>query len=472
MGDFISQEMIVEVTKRVLESLEQNSLSLNRQNGIFPTMGEAVQEAWVAQKRLVTLTLKKREELIQAMREAVISNARTISELAVRESGMGRVEDKIAKNILSAEKTPGTEDLITQAYSGDHGLTIMEQAPFGVIGAITPVTNPTATVINNSIGMLAAGNSVVFNPHPRGKMCSLKTIAILNEAIISRGGPPNVLTAVEEPTIETARQMMQHPKILLLTATGGPGVVRVVLSSGKRAIGAGAGNPPVVVDQTANLVKAAQSIIAGASFDNNLPCIAEKEIIAVDQIADPLLSCLRREGALVLDAKWIQPLTDLLFTRKEEEGRETYQVNTDYVGKDVSYIMKDAGMDIAQDIRLAVIEVGRDHPLFREEQLMPIIPLVRVKNVDEAIELAVEVENGNRHSAMMHSTDVNNMTRLARSIQTTLFVKNAPSYAGIGLGGEGCTTFTIAGPTGEGLTSARCFTRLRRCVLVDALSIL
>lgn len=472
---------VTEIVKRVLESMSEYSSRDGEQHGIFKSVDEAVDAAWIAQRRLMAMDIEKRKELVEVIRRTALDNNRLVSEMVVRESGMGRVDDKVFKNELAARKTPGVEDLVTEAYTGDHGITIIEQAPFGVIGAITPVTNPIATIINNCIGMLAAGNSVVFNPHPNARMSSLKMIETFNRSLAEAGAPPNLLNGIANPTIETASAIMKNRKVNLLVATGGPAVVRAVLSSGKKAIGAGAGNPPVVVDATADIPKAARDIIAGASFDNNLPCIAEKEIIVVDEVADRLIDCLKNEGAFILPREHTEQLTSTIFSMEDDIGttdrgpvsRSTpkWVLNKKLVGKDASFILEKAGIKVDGSPRLVVAPVGRDHPLVQEEQLMPIIPLVRVSGVDEAIDLAVEVEHGFRHTAIMHSKHVDNMTRYARSIQTTVFVKNAPSYAGIGAGGEGCTTFTIAGPTGEGLTSARSFTRRRRCVLVDALSI-
>lgn len=476
----LDQAKLTEIIRRVLAEANAPEAFALEENGIFSRVDEAVEAAWMAQKRLMALNVEKRREFVEALRRAAIANNRYISEMVVRESGMGRVEDKVIKNDLSARKTPGIEDLTTEAFSGDRGLTIVEQAPFGIIGAITPVTNPIATIINNSIGMLAAGNTVVFNPHPGARLASLKMIEVFNRALAGVGAPPHLLNGIADPSVETASAIMRHPKVSLLVATGGPAVVKAVLSSGKKAIGAGAGNPPVVVDGTADLPKAARDIIAGASFDNNLPCIAEKEIIVVDNAADSLIENLRREGALILPREEIDQLTPAIFARQDDfeppdhgpaGNRPKWLLNKKLVGKDAYTILEAAGIKVNGDPRLVVAPVGRDHPLVREEQLMPVIPLVRVPTVDEAIELALEVEHGCRHTAIMHSKNVDHMTRFARSIQTTVFVKNAPSFAGIGSGGEGFTTFTIAGPTGEGLTSARSFTRKRRCVLVDALSI-
>ena len=476
----VDQALIMKITSEIIAKMQNQTVQACQDSGIFTTVDEAVAAARIAYKELRILSLEKREELIKAMRAVAIENATMLAQMAVEESGMGRVEDKITKNRLVALKTPGTEDLRTEAWSGDCGLTLVEMGPYGVIGAITPTTNPAATVICNGIGMIAAGNAVFFSPHPTAKNTSLKTITLLNEAIVKAGGPLNLLTSVAEPSITAANAMMKHPGINLLVATGGPGVVKAVLSSGKKAIGAGAGNPPVIVDETADIEKAAQDIIAGCSFDNNLPCIAEKEVIAVGCIADQLITYMQKYGAYLISGSRIDQLLEVVMTATEEkmaEGctakpKKSYGINKEYVGRDAKYILSKLGIEVPDTIRVILCETPADHPFVIEELMMPILPVIQVKDIDAAIELAVKVEHGNRHTAMMHSKNVENMTKFAKAIETTIFVKNAPSYAGIGVGGEGFCTFTIAGPTGEGLTSPRSFTRQRRCVLVDSFSII
>lgn len=474
----VDQALIAKIAAKVLAQMKGDSPE--NTSGIFATVDEAVVASRVAYTELRTLSIEKRESLVKAMRQAAWENATLLAEMAVEESGMGRVADKIIKNQMVVQKTPGTEDLEAKAWSGDRGLTLIEMAPYGVIGAITPTTNPAATVICNGIGMIAAGNTVFFSPHPTAKNTSIKTIKLLNEAVVKAGGPANVLTSVAEPSIEAATAMMKHPGINMLVATGGPGVVKAVLSSGKKAIGAGAGNPPVIVDETANIEKAARDIVAGCSFDNNLPCIAEKEVIAVGAIGDALIAYMQKYGAYLISGTLIERLMDVVLTVTEDKKSEgcteklprAYGVNKDFVGKDAKYILNKIGVVVPDDIRVILCETGPDHPFVVEELMMPVLPVVQVKDIDEAIALAVKVENGNRHTAIMHSKNVENMTKYAKAIETTIFVKNAPSFAGIGVGGEGFITFTIAGPTGEGLTSARSFTRQRRCVLVDAFSII
>lgn len=462
----VQEREIEEIVRKVLEELSSagSKPQSSSGHGIFLEMNDAIAAAESAQKELIKLSLAERGKIIESIRKAAIESAELFAQMAVEETGMGKYQDKVRKNILAAEKTPGIEDLKTESFSGDNGLTVVELSAYGVIGSITPTTNPTETIICNSIGMIAAGNSVVYSPHPTAKKTSIKAIEVLNKAIVAAGGPNNVITTVQEPTIEQANIMMKHKKIKLLVATGGPGVVKAVLSSGKKAIGAGAGNPPAVVDETADLEKAAKDIIDGCSFDNNLPCVAEKEVIVVEKVADYLVSYMKKHGAFLITSKeQIEQLTELVV----DKGH----ANKNFVGKDVAYILRQIGIDAPADARVAIMNVEGNHPLVSAELMMPILPIVRVKDVDAAIDLAVEVEHGFRHTAIMHSKNVDNLTKFAKAIQTTIFVKNGPSYAGIGFGGEGYTTFTIAGPTGEGLTSAKNFARRRKCVLVDGLSI-
>jgi propionaldehyde dehydrogenase len=434
--------------------------------GVFDDMENAIDAAFEAQKAFMRQPIAFRSKLIAAMRAEMLKkeNKEMICQMAVEETGMGNYEHKLLKHDLATKKTPGVEDLIADAFTGDDGLTLIEQSPFGVIGAVSPSTNPSETVICNSIGMLAGGNTVVFAPHPSAKNTSALTVKLLNKAILEAGGPENLIVTTAEPTIESANILFASPKITMLCATGGPGVVKSVLQSGKKAIGAGAGNPPALVDETADIEKAGKDIIDGCCFDNNLPCIAEKEVVVVEQVADYLIFNMKKNGAYELkDANKIKELEELVYPN----GR----LSRDYVGRSAKVILKGIGIDVDDSIRVVIIETSKDHIFAVEELMMPILPIIRVKDVHEGIDVACNLEHGNRHTAIMHSTNVYNLTEMAKRVQTTIFVKNGPSYAGIGVGGEGFTTFTIAGPTGEGLTSAKTFTRKRRCVLVGGFTI-
>ena len=435
-------------------------------NNLFEDVDQAVAAARKAFLQLADLPLEIREQMVSQIRRVIRENAQILAHTAWVETGMGRYEDKIRKNLLNVNKTPGTEIFSPTAWTGDAGLTLVEFAPFGVIGAITPSTNPTSTLIGNSIGMVAAGNAVVFNPHPGARECSNLTLQLINEAIVEAGGPENLVCAVEYPTIESAQELMHHRDVRVLTVTGGIGVVRAAMKSGKRAISAGPGNPPAVVDETADLDQAGRDIVLGASFDNNIICIDEKEAIAVDSIADELKRVMVRNGAYEIDGQQLKQLMKSIFVEVPPAGKYG-MMNKEFIGKNANVLLSEIGIDVGDEVRLILVDVDHDHPLVLSEQMMPILPLVRVRNADEGIDLAKKVEHGFRHTAVMHSKNLDNLSRMAREMDTSIFVKNGPSYAGVGYGGEGFCSFTIASPTGEGLTNPISFSRLRRCVLKD-----
>ena len=473
MNETQISRMVENIARRVEMEMKYGKPSMDgpsggSSTGIYATIDECVKKAVIAQKELISMSLEKREEIIAAMRKIILQNVDPLAKLAVEETRLGRYEDKIAKNILAAKKTPGCEDLSTEAQSGDDGLVLYEMGPFGVIAAITPTTNPTSTITCNSMGMIAAGNSVVFNPHPRAKKVSTETVKLLNRAILSVGGPQNLLCTVREPTIKTSQELMNHPGIRMLVVTGGEGVVKYGLSRGKKCIAAGPGNPPVFVDDSADIPRAAKNIVDGASFDNNLLCIAEKEVYVYRNAADTLMAEMKKHGAYEVKGRQIDDIVKLVF--KDPSG-ELPLVNTEWVGQDAGKILRNIGVNDAFDARLVIAEVEHDHPFVLGEMLMPVLAIVRFDNLDQALDWGLRAEHGFRHTACMHSENVVNMTRVGRMIETSIFVKNAPSYAGLGLGGEGFCSLTIAGPTGEGVTRARHFARVRRCTLKDSLRI-
>jgi aldehyde dehydrogenase len=434
--------------------------------GAFNDLDLAVNAARAAFEALDGMKLAKRDEIIAAIRKASLRESESLAFAAHKETGFGRYEDKIIKNCLVANKTPGAEVLQAQAKTGDGGLSLFEYAPFGVIGSITPSTNPTATIINNTISMVAAGNAVVFNVHPSAKECSLRCVDILNRAIVEVGGPENLIVTMAEPTQESAQALMVNKGIRLVVVTGGAGVVDAAMKSGKRAICAGPGNPPIVVDETCDIEQAGRDIVLGASFDNNVICTDEKEAFIVAGVADKVLAAAAKNNAVILTQSQTRQLENLIF--KEVRGpRQAAKVNREFIGKNAGYILQKIGMNVPENLRLGIIDVGVNHPLVWTEQMMPIMPVVRVADANEAIDLAVEAEGGRRHTAVMHSKNITNLSRMAKLINCSIFVKNAPCYAGLGQGGEGSTSFTIASPTGEGMTDARTFSRLRRCVMFD-----
>ena len=478
-----SEKEIREIVSRVINSydtpaadkkaFDSTQFEGRKLIGIFDDMNKAIEAANAGYKAVRAMQVEEREKIITEIRRLTREEAPIMARIGVAETKMGKVEHKRLKHILVADKTPGTEDIISNAKTGDNGLTLVEMAPFGVVGAITPSTNPSETVICNSIGMIAAGNGVVFNPHPGAIATSNYAVDLVNRASRNAGGPEILVASMDKPTLESADVMYKHPLIRLLVCTGGPGVVRAVLSSGKKAIGAGAGNPPVIVDNTADIKKAAKDIIDGCTFDNNLPCIAEKEVFAFSDIADELIAGMQQNGACKITAAQADELAKIVLVSKtDKSGKTKVMVNRDCVGRDADVLLAKIGIKVGKEVRCIICETDFSHDFVQHELMMPILPIVRVRNIDEAIDLAVKAEHGFRHTAHMHSKNIDHLSRFARAVETTIFVKNAPSYAGIGFGGEGHATFTIAGPTGEGITSARSFTRQRRCVMADSFRII
>lgn len=435
-------------------------------NGVFESVDDAVEAAWKAQRDWVTnYKIEDRQRIIEAIRRCARTHIEEWCRKIVDETGMGRYEDKVEKHLAVINKTPGPECLTTEALTGDTGLMLEEYAPFGVIAAITPTTNPTETIINNTISMIAGGNTVVFNVHPRAKRVSADCLQALNVAIVEAGGPANLLTMTREPTMENVDLLAANPKVRMMVGTGGMGMVNALLRSGKKCIGAGAGNPPVIVDETADIAHAGKMIYEGASFDNNILCFAEKEVFAVGSAYDGLLHELKKNGAYLLSAAQTEQLVRVCL--KPKKNGKGHEVNKDWVGKNASEILRQIGVQVPDSCRLAVCETTADHPFVLVEQMMPVLPVVRVASFEEAVECALVAEHGNRHTSSIFSKDIDHMTRFARAIETTIYVKNSATKAGVGIGGEGHCTMTIAGPTGEGITCAKSFCRRRRCVLAE-----
>ncbi len=457
---------IVEQVVREVSPVPADATSASmEQPGVFSEMEELIDAAATAQNQIMEMTLEKRREIIESIRNIMRENIDTLCDMAVKETTFGNCRDKRVKNMLAVDKTPGVEDLEPYTFTDDYGLTLTERAPYGVIGSITPCTNPTETLICNGIGMVAAGNAVVFNPHPAARKTSNFTVSLFNEAIKRVGGPPNLLATISNPTIESAQAMMKHPKIDLLVVTGGPAVVKAAMGSGKKVIAAGPGNPPVVVDETADMGQAARDIVNGAGMDNNIICICEKEILAVDKITDTLKEAMKANGAYELNRNQTEKVTELVIDDPGKPGHEGAP-NKKYVGKDAAVIAREIGLQVAEETKILLCEVDASHPLVWTEQLMPVIPIVRMTSADEAIDFAKQCEHGFRHTASIFSKNIDRLSRMAKVMNCSVFVKNGPNYSGLGYHGAGYTSYTIASPTGEGMTRARTFTRERRCSLI------
>jgi aldehyde dehydrogenase len=433
--------------------------------GIFSNVDDAVAAATDSQKKLAKLSLDDRDAIVKLVKKMAKDNAQAWGKMEFDETKIGRLDHKIEK-LQILELVPGVEFLKTQANSGTNGVCLEEFAPFGVIGIITPVTHSVPTLTANVINMVASGNAIVANAHPSGVNCAAHAVREYNKAIAAKFGIEHLVTCVVPPTLRTAEEIFQHRDVSLLVVTGGPAVARAALQSKKRAIVAGPGNPPVVVDETACLKNTAESIVKGAAYDNNLLCIGEKQVFAVEAIFDKLMSTMEHHGAYILNSAQIEALTKKAFTWDKENKPH---VHKDYVGKDASVLAEAAGVRVPPATQILIGETKFDHPFVQEEQMMPFIPFVRVKNVDEGIDLAIESEHGYRHTAIIHSRNMDTVTKFGRRANTTLFVINGPSPAGLGLGGQGHLSYSIATPTGEGITTPLTFTRYRRVMITGSM---
>jgi len=473
IDDKLVSRVVSEVLARLQTQTKAAPSSQSSQFGVYERMEDACEAAHRSFEKLRELGVSARRKAIQVIRRMCVAKAQEWGTIEFNETKIGRLDHKIEKLKICGDLVPGVEFLERMAFSGDFGLTIIDFAPWGVIGAVTPSTHSVPTLTGNAINMIAAGNSVVYNTHPAAANCAAIAIKGYNEAIFAEIGISDLLTTVVKPTLDTFDVMCKHPKVRLLCVTGGPAVVAAAMKTGKRAVCAGPGNPPVVVDETADLDVAAKSIIQGASYDNNLLCIGEKEVFVVEAVADKLIAALKRAGAVQLDAKQIEALADKAFVFPQGKGAGCPHpvVNRDLVGRDAAVLAKAIGLDVPPATQLLFGETKADHIFVDEEQMMPFIPVVRVPNVDAGIEEAIKAEHGYKHTAIMHSQNIRNLTKMAQLVDTTLFIKNGPCMTGLGLGGEGFLSFSVATPTGEGVTTPMTFTRSRRCVMVENLNL-
>jgi aldehyde dehydrogenase len=481
MAQQINEELIRNVVAQVLAQVGQVPVSrapvvaarrFEGRHGVFTCVDEAVAAARDAFEQLSERTIEERKGIIQIIRRIAIDNCVELGTMEMNETKIGRLPHKIEKLKALGERTPGVEFLRSEVFSGDHGLAVIEHAPFGVIGAITPVTHSLPTLTGNAVSMIAGGNTLVVNPHPSGKKVATEGVRRYNREILKQYGIDNLITIISEPTLDSAAAIFKSRGVALICVTGGPAVARAALNSGKRAVVAGPGNPPVVIDETADLDRAARSIIQGASYDNNLLCIAEKEVFVVASVFDRMMDAMERAGAARLSTREIETFTRNAIVQVGEGDHRHDAPSKDFLGKDAAVLAKGAGRTVSDKVELLFGETDFSHPFVGVEQMMPFVPFVRVRDVDEAIQKAKEAEHGFRHTSIMHSNNVRNLTRMGRALDTTLFVKNGPCMAALGLGGEGYLSFSIAGPTGEGVTTPLTFTRERRCSMIEDLHIL
>ena len=472
INEAVVRNVVEEVLSRIAVTPYTRAGGHSGKFGQFTCAKQAVEACRDAFEQLSKKTIADRKKIVSIIRKIVIEQSVELGTMEMNETKIGRLPHKIDKLQNVGYNAPGVEFLKSEVFSGDNGLTVIEFAPFGVIGAITPVTHSLPTIANNAVNMIASGNTLVVNPHPSGKLVAAEGVKRFNRAIFQEMGIDNLICVITEPTLESADIIFKHPDVNLLVVTGGPGVAKAALSQQKRAIVAGPGNPPVVVDETADLDRAARCIIAGCGYDNNLLCIAEKEVFVVESVFEKMMQAMEHAGAVRLNASETDMMTQRGITQVGEGAHMHDVPSREFLGKDASVLAAGIGKNVPISAEVLYGETDEHNPFVTVEQMMPFLPFVRVRDIDHGIALAKKYEHGFRHTAIIHSSNVYNMTKMGKTLETTIFVKNGPCTAGLGGGGEGYPSFSIAGPTGEGITTPLTFTRQRRCALVDALHIL
>jgi len=438
--------------------------------GQFTSVNEAVAAATTAQRALMRRSMAQREIACGVIRRICTEQAATLGDMEYEETRLGHRPHKAEKMQAVGKIALGTEFMKTECFSGDHGITLEEHAPWGVIGVITPVTHSLPTLANNAVNMIAAGNSLVVNPHPGGKKIAAYGAKLFNQAIYEKLGIDNLICVITEPTIASAGEIFHHPDVKLLSITGGPGVVAAAMKAGKRAICAGPGNPPAVVDESADIDNAARCLLEGGSYDNNLLCLSEKEVFVLAGVWDRMMAAMEAVGAVRLTAEQMDRLAGLVI----EPGKpgEHPHANRKFVGAEPQVLGEAIGLNVPGGCRMLFGQTGCDHPLVQAEQMMPVMPFVKCESFEQAVDWAVQAEHGFGHTAVIHSRLVDHMTYMGKAMDTAIFVKNGPSVAGNGSGGEGYGSYSIACSTGEGIATPLTYTRVRRCVMVDNLRII
>jgi aldehyde dehydrogenase len=434
--------------------------------GVFDDMNDAVEAAHEAFLLYKERSIQCKKKITDAVRQMALDHKEELARMTVEETRMGRVDHKIAKFFNAAKHSPGVEYLQPQAWSGKNGLAIDEYAPFGVIGNITPSTHPGPTMINNIIIQLAGGNAITFNPHPSAKKVNAKVIQLANQYMVEAGAPKNLVTCVKEPTLETAKVLFGHEKVDLLSVTGGPQMVEMAMSYPKKVIAAGPGNPPVLVDETADLTLAATEITMSASYDNNILCIAEKEIFVVESVFDRFMSEMEKAGNVRLSKSQMDELSG----KALQKSGKHWLISRDFVGRSAKVIAQALGMNLNENVPLLFGETDRNHPWVVAEQMTCCIPVVKVKDFEDGLAASLKAEHRFKHTASIFTNDINRATRFTRVLDCDVHTINGGTLRGNGGDlGEGYFSHTIATPTGEGICTPIHFVRKRRIMTHGAL---
>ena len=464
------QELVRSVVQQVISKSDISGYTKNYSSsgdwGVFENMNDAVEAAHEAFLKFKGCSVQCRKKFIEAVKQMTLDHKEKLAEMTVEETKMGRVEHKIAKFINAAVNSPGVEYLRPEAWSGKNGLALDEYSPFGVIGNITPSTHPGPTMINNIIIQLAGGNTIAFNPHPAAKKVNAEVIRLANQYMIKAGAPENLVTCVAEPTMESADILFGHEKVELLSVTGGPVMVEMAMKYPKKVIAAGPGNPPVLVDETADIELAAREITTSSSYDNNVLCIAEKEIFVVESVFDNFMKEMEKAGNYRLTSEQMDKLAEKALFRSGKH----WLIGRDYVGRNANILAEAVGIKISENVPMIFGETKRDHPWVVAEQMTSCIPVVRVKDFEDGLTASLKAEHGFKHTASIFTKDIERATIFTKALDCDVHTINGGTLRGDGGDpGEGYFSHTIATPTGEGICTPLDFVRKRRIMTYGAL---
>ena len=407
---------------------------IQEQQKVKKMINDLVEKAKIASQEYMKLNQEQVDNIVKAMSMAGLEHHMELAKMAVEETGRGVYEDKITKNMFATEyvyhsiKYEKTVGVISE--NEEEGYVEIAE-PVGIIAGVTPVTNPTSTTMFKSIISAKTRNVIIFGFHPSAQKCSSEAARILREAAIQAGAPENCILWVEEPSIMATRELMNHPDVNLILATGGTGMVRSAYSCGKPALGVGPGNVPCYIDKTAKLETSVNDLVMSKSFDNGMICASEQAVLVDKEIYKEFEELMRKAGSYFVNPEEKQKLANSMFDNTEEYG---YKLKSHVPGKSAYEIAKEAGFEVPKDTKILVVYeegIGREYP-FSKEKLSPVLTYYIVENEEEGINKAERLLEfgGLGHSAVIHSENKETVLKFSETMKAGRIIVNSPSTHG------------------------------------------
>ena len=409
-----------------------SEIDKNEELKIKNSIDKLIEKAKIASKEYMKLNQEQVNNIVKAMSMAGLENHMKLAKMAVEETGRGVYEDKITKNLFATDyiyhsiKYDKTVGVIEKNDEDDY-IKIAE--PIGIIAGVTPVTNPTSTVIFKSMIAAKTRNVIIFGFHPSAQKCSVEAAKIVRDAAIKAGAPENCILWIEEPSVTATNLLMNNPEVDLILATGGTGMVKAAYSCGKPALGVGPGNVPCYIDKTAKLKTSVNDLVMSKSFDNGMICASEQAVIVDKEIYEEFEDLMRKAGCYFVSKEEKEKLQNAMF----QDGK----LNSKIPGQSAYNIAKQAGFEVPETTKVLVVYeegIGQDYP-FSKEKLSPVLAYYIVENKEEGIEKAEKLlENGGLgHSAVIHSEDEETILEFSERVKVGRIIVNSPSsHGGIG----------------------------------------